>query len=221
MSPPRPLVTVHVAQSLDGRIALAGMPTALSTPEGRKSAHEARASNDAVLVGANTVRIDDPRLTLRDAPGDQPLRVVLASTLELPKGSKILGSDGRAVIIGAEGRVHESARRAIEASGAVAVVTAATSDGEVDVHGALAALYERGVKRLLVEGGARVLTSFFRARAVDKVRMEMSMRLLGAPGTPVLGAIGVAALRDTPTLKNVEVERLGINVLVRGDVAWS
>ncbi|AKU96094.1 Diaminohydroxyphosphoribosylaminopyrimidine deaminase [Labilithrix luteola] len=212
---------MHVAQSLDGRIALAGMPTALSTPEGRRSAHEARAANDAVLVGANTVRIDDPQLTLRDVPGSQPLRVVLASTLELPPGSKILGTDGRAVIIGARGRVHEDARRTIEAAGASALVTAATSEGEVDIAAALAALHERGVKRLLVEGGARILTSFFRARAVDRIRIEMSMRLLGAPGTPMLGAIGVAALRDTPTLKNIEVERLGINVLVRGDLVWS
>ena len=62
-----PYVTVHLAQSLDGRVALDGVLTLLSTREGRTCAHAARAAHDAVLVGASTVRIDNPRLTVRDA----------------------------------------------------------------------------------------------------------------------------------------------------------
>ncbi len=216
----RPLVTVHLAQSLDGRVALDGATTLLSTQEGRASAHAARAGHDAVLVGSSTVRIDDPRLTVRDAPGEHPLRVVLASTLSLPRGAKVLERDGRALVIGAEGRVLDAERRALEATGARVAVAPHDADGRVSIEGALAILAEQGVQRLLVEGGSKVVTSFLRARRVDRLCFEIAMRLLGAPGTPVVGALDIAALPQAPRLVNVVVERLGENVLVRGDVVY-
>lgn len=216
----RPFVTVHLAQSLDGRVALDGATTLLSTREGRTSAHAARAGHDAVLVGASTIRIDDPRLTVREAPGAHPLRVVLASTLSLPRGAKVLERDGRALVIGAEGRALDEERRTLEAAGAAVAVAPHDEDGRVSVEGALAILAERGVERLLVEGGSKVVTSFLRAKRVDRLCIEIAMRLLGAPGTPMVGALDVAALVQAPRLANVVVERLGENVLVRGDVVY-
>ena len=216
----RPFVTVHLAQSLDGRVALDGATTLLSTREGRTSAHAARAGHDAVLVGASTIRIDDPLLTVREAPGAQPLRVVLASTLSLPRGAKVLERDGRALVIGAEGRTLDEERRTLEAAGAAVAVAPHDEDGRVSVEGALAILAERGVERLLVEGGSRVVTSFLRAKRVDRLCIEIAMRLLGAPGTPMVGALDVAVLVQAPHLANVVVERLGENVLVRGDVVY-
>ena len=221
-----PLVTVHVAQSLDGRVALDGATTPLSTSEGRISAHAARARHDAVLVGASTVRIDDPRLTVREAPGAQPLRVVLASTLSLPRSAKVLQPDGRALVIGAEGRALDGDRRALESAGVAVAIAAREEDerggaGRVSIDGALSVLAERGVRTLLVEGGSKVVTSFFAAKRVDRLCIEIAMRLLGAPGTPMLGALHIAALDQAPTLANVSVERLGENVLVRGDVVYA
>ena len=215
-----PFVTVHLAQSLDGRVALDGACTLLSTHEGRTCAHAARATHDAVLVGASTVRIDDPRLTVRDAPGKHPLRVVLASTLALPRGAHVLAPDGRALVIGAEGRVSEEERAALEAAGVAVAVAPRDPDGRVAIDGALAALAERGVRRLLVEGGSKVVTSFLRAKRVDRMCVEIAMRLLGAPGTPMLGALSVGTLDEAPSLTNVSVERLGENVIVRGDVVY-
>jgi riboflavin-specific deaminase-like protein len=217
----RPFVTVHLAQSLDGRVALDGTLTPLSTSEGRACAHAERAAHDAVLVGASTVRIDDPRLTVREAPGEHPLRVVLASTLTLPRSARVLRSDGRALVIGAEGRVRPEERAALEAAG-VAVATAPRDDeGRVAIDGALSVLADRGVKRLLVEGGSKVVTSFLRAKSVDRLSIEIAMKLLGAPGTPMLGALAVGALGEAPSLTNVSVERLGENVIVRGDVVYA
>src|SRR5262245_59408147 len=86
----RPSVTLHVAQSLDGRLGMPERTTLLSNDEGRRVAHVARADNDAVLVGATTVRIDDPRLTVREAQGRDPIRVVLSSTLAVPHHARIL-----------------------------------------------------------------------------------------------------------------------------------
>jgi 5-amino-6-(5-phosphoribosylamino)uracil reductase/diaminohydroxyphosphoribosylaminopyrimidine deaminase/5-amino-6-(5-phosphoribosylamino)uracil reductase len=216
----RPLVTLHLAQSLDGRIGLDGATTPLSTSEGRMCAHTARAAHDAVLVGASTVRIDDPRLTVREVTGEHPLRVVLASALALPRGAKVLARDGRALVIGAEGRVLEEERRALESAGVAVAIAPAEADGRVSVDGALAILAQRGVRTLLVEGGSKVVTSFLGAKRVDRLCVEIAMRLLGAPGTPMVGAIEVGAFAEAPSLANVSVERLGENVLVRGDVVY-
>lgn len=217
----RPYVTVHLAQSLDGRVALDGVATPLSTAAGRACAHAARAAHDAVLVGSSTVRIDNPRLTVRDAPGSDPLRVVLASTLALPRGAHALSVAGKALVIGAEGCVLEVERAALEAGGVAVAVAECDGDGRVAIDGVLDVLAARGVERLLVEGGAKVVTSFLRARRVDRLSIEITMRLLGAPGTAMLGSLGVGALEHAPSLTNVSVERLGDNVLVRGDVVYA
>lgn len=215
-----PFVTVHLAQSLDGRVALDGALTPLSTGEGRTYAHAARAAHDAVLVGSSTVRIDNPRLTVREAPGEHPLRVVLASTLTLPRGAHVLSRDGRALVIGAEGCAIEEERAVLEAAGVSIAIAPRDPDGRVAIDGALEALAARGVKRLLVEGGSKVVTSFLKARRVDRMSVEIAMRLLGAPGTPMLGALAVGELGHAPSLTNVSVERLGENVIVRGDVVY-
>ena len=219
--PRRPYVTVHLAQSLDGRVALDGMATPLSTATGRACAHAVRAAHDAVLVGASTVRIDNPRLTVRDAPGGDPMRVVLASTLALPRGAHALSGGGRALVIGAEGRGLDEERAVLEAAGVDVAVVARDPDGRVAVDAALELLAARGVERLLVEGGAKVVTSFLLARRVDRLSIEIAMRLLGAPGTAMLGSLGVGALEQAPSLTNVSVERLGDNVLVRGDLVYA
>ena len=217
----RPYVTVHLAQSLDGRVALDGIATPLSTAIGRACAHAARAAHDAVLVGASTVRIDNPRLTVREAPGSDPLRVVLASTFALPRGAHVLARTGRALVIGAEGRIIDEERMALEAAGVDVAVVERDADGRVAIDGALDVLSARGVERLLVEGGSKVVTSFLRARRVDRLSIEIAMQLLGAPGTPMLGSLGVGALEQAPSLTNVSVERLGDHVLVRGDVVYT
>ena len=217
----RPQVTVHLAQSLDGRVALDGLATSLSAAPGRAFAHAARAAHDAVLVGASTVRIDDPRLTVRDAPGKDPLRVVLASTLALQHGAHVLASDGLGLVIGTTGRAIEAERAWLEAAGVSVAVTVGDAAGGVAIDAALDLLAARGIERLLVEGGSKIVTSFLRARRVDHLSIEIAMRLLGAPGTSMLGAIGVGTLEEAPSLTNVSVTRLGDNVLVRGDVVYA
>lgn len=166
-----------------------------------------------MLVGSDTVRIDDPRLTVRDLgpefprDGRNPLRVVLASRLDVSPQAKVFDKPGRVLVIGVEGSA-----RAFDEVGAEVVLVPAGPDGRVGLRGALDALQKRGVERLLVEGGSRVLTSFFRERLVDRVELEIAMTMLGV-GTPLVGA-----LDHTPKLENVRIERLGSSVLVVGDV---
>ncbi len=221
----RPLVTLHFAQSLDGRIGLGpGSERAiLSTDEGVVCAHRSRSEHDAVLVGIETALHDDPRLTVRGVERSLPLRVVLDSELRLPLSARLLQPEqgaGQVVVFGCADRASAAGRRELEARGAVVVVTAASRSGQVALPDALAALAARGVKRLLVEGGAKVLTSFLQAGLADRAEIEIAPLWLGAPATPGLCELGVGRLAQALRLERVEVARLGQNVLVRGDIVY-
>jgi riboflavin-specific deaminase-like protein len=221
----RPLVTLHFAQSLDGRIGLGpGSERALlSSDEGVVSAHRARSEHDAVLVGIETVLHDDPRLTVRGAERAQPLRVVLDSELRLPEAARLLVAEegvGKVLVFGCRQRASPARRQALETAGAEVWLTAADGDGRVALPEALEALAARGVRRLLVEGGAKVLTSFLRAGLASRAEIEIAPLWLGAPATPGLCELGVGCLGQALRLDRVEVTRLGENMLVRGDIIY-
>lgn len=224
MTLPRPFVTLHVAQTLDGRIAAAGARVAISTREGLEDAHRARASHDAILVGGKTVSIDDPLLTVRFCEGPQPLRVVLASSLELPETARLLErtttAAGAVLVIGAEGRATDGARTRLLARGAEVCVVPANGRGWVSLPHALAVLYERGVRRLLVEGGARVLTSFLGERLADYAEIEIAPRIFGDAALAAFGALAGDLPHAAVAIRRPTVERLGDNLILRGDVEY-
>jgi 5-amino-6-(5-phosphoribosylamino)uracil reductase/diaminohydroxyphosphoribosylaminopyrimidine deaminase/5-amino-6-(5-phosphoribosylamino)uracil reductase len=220
---PRPLVTIHFAQTLDGRIAREGARTLLSSQEGIVRAHRARAEHDAVLIGARTLAIDDPLLTVRMCAGRQPRRIVLASALAIPAGARMMQPEtmrggGSIIAIGAEGRASPEAREALEARGVHALIVPATARGWVSLPHALSALAALGIERLLVEGGAAVLTSFLREQLADRVAIEIAPQLLGGSAVASLGALGGVA---PVHLTDVALERVGANMLVRGGLVYA
>jgi riboflavin-specific deaminase-like protein len=221
----RPLVTLHFAQSLDGRIGLGPERerALLSSEEGVLCAHQARAEHDAVLVGIDTVLHDDPRLTARAGSSAQPLRVVLDSALRLPRGARLLTDAepaGQVLVFCAAERTTVASRAALSRAGADVQALSADGDGRVPLAEVLDALGRRGVRRLLVEGGAKVLTSFLLARAAHRAEIELSLCFMGAPATPALRELGVERLAQALRLEQVEVERLGPSVLLRGAIRY-
>ncbi len=231
---PRPFVTAVFAQSLDGRIAVRAAGTAnertvFSTNEGSVHAHRARAAHDAVLVGIGTVVADDPRLTVRLCPCSetrgQPMRVVLDSALAIPDDARLLArtseAAGAVVVLGGEGRADPAKLARLTARGVDACILPASSDGRVDLTCAMAALAHRGVGRLLVEGGAAVLTAFFRARLVDAVEIDIAPVFVGDGGLASVGDLGITALARGIRMADVSVTRLGENVAVRGRVVYA
>lgn len=221
----RPTVTLHFAQSLDGKIGFGpGSERAvLSSEEGLLCAHQARSEHDAVLVGIETVLHDDPQLTARGVGRAQPLRVVLDSGLRTPVGSRLLAPEpgaGKVLVFGCAERARPGRRRELEAAGAEVVLTSAERHGRVALVEALEALAARGVKRLLVEGGAKVLTSFLEARLAQRATVEIAPLWLGAPATPGLCELGVSDLGHALRLERIEVGRVGQNVLLRGDIVY-
>jgi riboflavin-specific deaminase-like protein len=216
----RPRVSLHFAQTLDGRIGLRGMRTPLSSPAGYELARRARTENDAVLVGRATVQIDDPRLTVAMPGARQPRRIVLASALDLSPAARVFIGGPGTLVIGVEGRPSVAARARIASKGAQVRLVPAGDDGMVSLPHALAIIREWGVERLLVEGGATVLSSFLRHRLADEATIEIVPRLLGGDALAAIGAIGVSALEQAVALEDARVERAEASIVVRGRLAY-
>jgi GTP cyclohydrolase II len=214
----RPYVVLKFAQTLDGRIATrTGDSKWISGEPERRASHALRAACDAVLVGINTVLADDPQLTVRLVPGASPLRIVLDSTLRIPDASQILGDAAPTLIITTDRSSPERRRDLRERAVGVQVVEPAPPWG-VDLAATLTHLREAGIRSLLVEGGAAVITSFLRQRLVDRIVVGIAPRILGA-GTDAVGDLSVARVSDGLRLTGRSVHRLGDDVVLAGDVA--
>jgi GTP cyclohydrolase II len=213
----RPYVVLKYAQTVDGRIATRrGEAKWISSEAERRISHGLRAACDAVLVGVGTAIIDDPQLTVRMVPGRSPLRVVLDSTLRLPSTSRVLDDGAGTVVITTEPSSEE--RRAALRARAVGVHFVDASPRGVELAGALQALRELGVGSLLVEGGARVITSFFAEKLVDRLVVGIAPTIMGT-GIDAVGDLGVARVSESVRLTNRSVHQAGGDLLVAADVS--
>jgi GTP cyclohydrolase II len=212
----RPYVVLKYAQTVDGRIATRrGEAKWISSEAERRISHGLRAACDAVLVGVGTAIIDDPQLTVRMVPGPSPLRVVLDSTLRLPSTARVLDERAGTVVI-TTGPSSEERRAALRARSVGVHVVDAGPRG-VDLASALQTLRGLGVGSLLVEGGARVITSFFAEKLVDRLVVGIAPTIMGT-GVEAVGDLGVARVAESIRLINRSVHRAGGDLLVAADV---
>jgi diaminohydroxyphosphoribosylaminopyrimidine deaminase/5-amino-6-(5-phosphoribosylamino)uracil reductase len=212
----RPLVTLKLATTLDGRIAAAaGDARWITGPAARRLAHGLRDVSDAVLVGAGTVRADDPRLTCRLPGGHDPLRVVVTGRgLALPPRAHVL-ADGRPTWVvtptgASPARVAGLARRGVE------VIQLPGRRGRVPFGTLVRALGRRGLNTLLVEGGARVAAEALRARVVDRLVLFVAPRLLGGDAVAAIGPLGLGRVREAFRVHELAVARIGADLVVEG-----
>jgi diaminohydroxyphosphoribosylaminopyrimidine deaminase/5-amino-6-(5-phosphoribosylamino)uracil reductase len=212
----RPLVTLKIASTLDGRIAthdresqwITGVPA-------RRAAHLLRASHDAVLVGVGTVLADDPQLTCRLAGArSRPLvRIVADSHLRTHLTSVLLATAGEAPTWFLTRPGCDAGRvRGFKRAGAQIIACAAGEVG-VDLADALQRLAERGLTRVLVEGGAHIAADLLRADLVDRVAWFHAPAVMGGDGLPAVQAFGVRALAHMPVFEPVGRGRLGTDSL--------
>jgi diaminohydroxyphosphoribosylaminopyrimidine deaminase / 5-amino-6-(5-phosphoribosylamino)uracil reductase len=208
----RPLVTLKLATSLDGRIATAGGDSRWITGQwARDYAHLLRAAHDAILVGTGTVIADDPLLTCRlPGLGDRsPVRVVLDRRLRLSPQARVL-AEARLVptwlvTLSADQARHAALRRA----GVEIVVAEPDADGQIDLAAALPRLGERGLTRLLVEGGGRLAAALLRCDLVDRLVWLHAPLLLGGDAIAAVAALGLARLAEAPGFERVAAAPLG------------
>jgi GTP cyclohydrolase II len=214
----RPYVVLKYAQTIDGRIATRmGDSKWISGEPERRASHALRAACDAVLVGVGTVIADDPQLTVRLVPGASPLRIVLDTTLRIPPTVQILGDAAPTLIVTTE-RSTRDRRRELRSRGVgIEFVEPAPPHG-VDLVATLAGLREAGIRSLLVEGGAAVITSFLRQRVVDRLVVGIAPTIIGA-GTEAVGELSIARVSDGLRLTGRSVHTLGDDVVVASDMA--
>jgi riboflavin-specific deaminase-like protein len=226
----RPFVTLAYAQSVDGSITTArGERYGLSGPDALRFTHVLRARHDAILVGVGTVLADDPELRVRLADGPSPLPVIVDSRVRTPNDAKLLSRPGRPVWIAAatnaagSGRREQEARVArIQADGRRIIDCPALPNGWVDLQALLRRLGADGVGHVMVEGGARIITSFLAMRLVDYAVVTIAPQFLG--GLPAVGS-SVSGVRVGPPAPVASLTgwvscRLGDDLVLGGEVAW-
>jgi len=217
----RPHVTLKAAMTLDGRIAdRQGESKWITGEAARAVAHRLRAESDAIVVGVGTVLRDDPALTVRlGRPWPrEPYRVVLDTRARTPLDARVIaaGTPARALVI--TGDDADPARVAALTAVGATVVPVARSDDHVDPRAALAALAEREVRAVLVEGGGEVHGGFVDAGLVDRVAVFVAPRVMGGrAATPSIGGSGLP-LGGALRLSTLEVSRLGDDLLIEADV---
>ena len=213
----RPLVTFKLATSLDGRIAIAnGESQWITGPPARERAHALRASHDAIMVGTGTVVADDPQLTCR-LPGlghRSPVRVVIDRHLRIPPASQIIADARRVPTWVLTFRSADPRRRATFLANHVTLIDVDDDgEGQIDLAAALEALGERGITRLLVEGGARLAAAFLRAGLIDRLVWVHAPLVIGGEGIPAIAGFDLAALADAPAFERLSTQTIGDDVL--------
>jgi diaminohydroxyphosphoribosylaminopyrimidine deaminase/5-amino-6-(5-phosphoribosylamino)uracil reductase len=213
----RPLVTLKLATSLDGRIAThSGQSKWITGEPARARAHLLRAEHDAVMIGAMTACIDDPELTCR-LPGlthRSPVRVVVDGRLQLPLTSRLVqdAEHWPTWLVTGDGGDPER-RDAYLDCGLELIEVGRSPAGLPDLYEALQALGERGLTRVLTEGGSRLAASLARADLIDRVAWFRAPLLIGGDGVPALEAFGLNELGDAPRFRRTGVSRFGEDLL--------
>jgi diaminohydroxyphosphoribosylaminopyrimidine deaminase/5-amino-6-(5-phosphoribosylamino)uracil reductase len=203
----RPHVILKLAVSSDDKIAAPGRkPIAITGDAAKARVHLLRAQCDAILVGIGTVLADDPELTCRlpGMEGQSPVRVVLDRALRIPGTSKLVHSARETPLWVVTSNLAEApAAMKLGASGAqvIRVATTTTPPPGLDLAAVLHALSEKGITRLLVEGGSRVAASFVAAGLVDEVWLLRGPEFIGADGVAALDTLPLTAITQSPDLK--------------------
>lgn len=215
----RPLVSLKLATTLDGRIATnSGESRWITGPLARATGHRLRATHDAIMVGGGTALRDNPRLDCR-LPGLEersPLRVVLDGSLSLPLTHDLVASAATRPTLLMTRKGQEAQRlRAYRDSGVEVVTIAQEESGTLKVSAALEELAKRGITRLLVEGGGQLAASLMRANLVDRLYWFRAAKVIGAEGRPGLGGLLLGSLKEAPRFRLDFVRHVGEDLLER------
>ncbi len=216
----KPFVILKVAMSLDGKIATyTGDSRWITGKRAREYVHILRQRVSAILVGVNTVIVDDPMLNTRlnnNIECKDPIRIILDSPGRTPLKSNVLNTNPSNTIVAVTNNAAKENIKAIEKTGAEVMITP-VKDGKVDLQFLMEKLGERKIDSLLIEGGGEINFSFLREELVDKVIFFIAPKIIGGETskTPVEGK-GVEYLKDAIDLKDITMCKIGDDIMVEG-----
>lgn len=209
-----PLVTYKAAVTLDGKVAAAGGDARwISCEDSRRAVHELRASMDAVVVGAETVRRDDPELTVRLVEGRDPVRVVISRGAELPPRAKLLATAGRTPSIVVAERAAGPQRRLLAARGVELIEV-----GDGGLRAALAALADRGLLDILCEGGPTLAGALLGEGLIDRLLVFVAPLVVGRGAPDLFATPAVETVAGAWRLSGVEWRRVCDDLVLSGDL---
>lgn len=210
----RPLITLKTASSLDSKIAtLSGESKWITSAVARAYGHVERAQHDVILVGVNTVLSDNPSLNARlDGHDHKGVRVVLDTTLKLRGDKQLFDTVDKNPVWIITSKSEKDAKHLI-GKGAQIITVPVNNEGYIDLNGAMQALAELGITRVLVEGGARILTSFMRENLFDRLIWFRASSIIGSEGLSAVQETGLSSLKHKINLNLTERRILGEDVL--------
>lgn len=214
----RPFLTLKLAMTLDGRIATAaGESQWITAPDARRVVHAMRARHDAVLVGAGTVRTDDPQLTVRGM-GDarQPVRIVVSRDLSLPVTAQLFQSTDHAPVWLCHAASADP--KPFSAKGAVSVACDSDVYG-MNLTSVMQTLAAKGITRIFSEGGSHLAASLLKAGLVDRLEIFQAGKVIGGNGLAAIADLGLAALSAAPEFSLVSHRQIGPDTWTSWDVA--
>lgn len=212
----QPFVAAKFAMTLDGKIATGiGDSKWISCPLSREYAHVLRTTYAAILVGGNTIRIDNPELTCRLVAGRNPVRIILTNSFNLPLDSKVFLADGvPTIIITTSGNENYEEFKEIPN---IEVVELPSSDGKVILTELMDFLAQRDLTSVLVEGGSEIHAGFLQAGLVDKVYAIIAPKIIGgSTAKSPVGDLGIDYMSAALQLEDLTVEKLQQDVLITG-----
>ncbi len=173
----KPYVHIYTTMTIDGKLASKTGYSKLSCEYDLKRLHRLRAESDAVMVGINTILIDNPMLTVRHVKGKNPIRVIVDSKLKIPLNSRVLDKEAKTIVI----TTFKASREKLEilSSKGVIIIEVPEKEGKADLKKALEKLAELGIKKILVEGGGRLQWSLLKEGLVDEISITVSPRIFG------------------------------------------
>jgi diaminohydroxyphosphoribosylaminopyrimidine deaminase/5-amino-6-(5-phosphoribosylamino)uracil reductase len=213
----RPHVVLKLATTLDGRIATRrGESRWITGEQSRRRVHLLRTQHDAVLIGAGTARADNPMLDVRGLGQDEraPVRIVADGSLSLPlTGRLVRTAEDQPLWIVHRTGADSSRRAALADLGAVPIAIEPGPNGMLSMSAAMARLSERGVTRLLCEGGGRLAASLLAANLVDEIALFTAGKTVGGDGVPSVHGFGLERLEGAPLFQLERVQPVGADVL--------
>jgi diaminohydroxyphosphoribosylaminopyrimidine deaminase/5-amino-6-(5-phosphoribosylamino)uracil reductase len=209
----RPMLTLKLAASLDGRIATgSGESRWITGPRARSEVHLLRAQSDAVLVGAGTVRSDNPRLNVRELgmSDHNPVRVVVSGALSLPRDGHLAETARESPLwLCHDAEAEDGRRNAWTELGAELIEIPFQADGQLDLSAMMQRLGDRGITRVLCEGGGRLAAALIEDDLVDELVCYTAGLVLGAAAVPAIGDLEITALQLAPRFSLVDVAAIG------------
>ena len=212
-----PFVILKVAATLDGKMATRnGESKWISSEASRRLVHRLRNEVDAVLVGVDTVLVDDPFLTARIRGGRDPYRIILDSQLRIPEESKVIGAPPSRTLVATTEMAPRDKIERLERRG-VRVLVLGSREGRVDLKAFVRELGTMGFMSLLVEGGSQINGAFLDEGLIDKFLFFLSPRVMGdSQALGIFGGKGAEQISQSTPIRELSVKKIGGDLLIQG-----